>query len=498
MKPRQPEPTTQTAAAIKAAKKSRGMFISLYTKLLIGFTLLFSVVFAVSYYWFYQFSTEKAFDMISQDLEASLNGAVRFVDREAMLRLEAIAQDPDLLEATLNGSVVDMQPLADVMAISVWPQLSAVFQDSFSNALARHMATLSAESDAEDNVSDVSANSEGQEAEGQEAEGQETSLDISPEQAQASPYLSSNPDYLLLMNWLQQVNAIEPRAWPYIYVSSGGEREYIALADLWALYDPARAFTFLGRYTSSGPLYQGLEVFTVNAPRDRRTLSEEDRRNPLRWFLYNVGLLNRIGYEDRWGSWISAYQPIVNADGEHIGALGIDFAAQDVDDVQNAILDRVALAFGITYASLFVLVLLVSRIFTRPIVRLTSAAQSFGEGNYDQDLSLLRNKWFHDELVTLAVVLEGMADKIALRERKLKQEVVQLKIEIDEVKRQKQVEAIVDSESFQDLKKKAQAMRERKHVQRGDSKANNADEKSETTSDDQSSSYPNKGMSKVS
>jgi CHASE3 domain sensor protein len=48
-----------------------------------------------------------------------------------------------------------------------------------------------------------------------------------------------------------------------------------------------------------------------------------------------------------------------------------------------------------------------------------------------------------------------------IREQKLKQEIRQLRIEIDEVKRQKQVEEIVETDFFQDLKAKAQEIRKR-------------------------------------
>lgn len=49
-------------------KKNKVFFISLRIKLLIGFTLLFTVVFAVAFYWFYQFSTDLAMQRITDDL----------------------------------------------------------------------------------------------------------------------------------------------------------------------------------------------------------------------------------------------------------------------------------------------------------------------------------------------------------------------------------------------------------------------------------------------
>jgi len=52
-----------------------------------------------------------------------------------------------------------------------------------------------------------------------------------------------------------------------------------------------------------------------------------------------------------------------------------------------------------------------------------------------------------------------MIDKVYEREQTLRKQVEELKIVIDESKRQKQVEEIVDSEFFHELKVKAEQMR---------------------------------------
>ena len=49
-----------------------------------------------------------------------------------------------------------------------------------------------------------------------------------------------------------------------------------------------------------------------------------------------------------------------------------------------------------------------------------------------------------------------------IREQNLKQEIQQLRIEIDEAKRQKQVREIVETDSFQTLQAKAEEMRRRR------------------------------------
>ena len=48
-----------------------------------------------------------------------------------------------------------------------------------------------------------------------------------------------------------------------------------------------------------------------------------------------------------------------------------------------------------------------------------------------------------------------------IREQRLKQEIQQLRIEIDEVKRQQQVAEITETDFFQDLKNKAEEIRRR-------------------------------------
>ena len=67
---------------------------------------------------------------------------------------------------------------------------------------------------------------------------------------------------------------------------------------------------------------------------------------------------------------------------------------------------------------------------------------------------------YPDEIETMQGVFKGMVDKVYKREEVLRQQLRDLKIEIDQSKRQKQVSEIVDSEFFQDLRTKAQKMRD--------------------------------------
>jgi HAMP domain-containing protein len=105
-------------------------------------------------------------------------------------------------------------------------------------------------------------------------------------------------------------------------------------------------------------------------------------------------------------------------------------------------------------------VLLVDRIIARPILRVTSAAAAIEAQKFEvESLSPVAQRT--DELGQLARVFQTMARQIYVREQRLKQQVQDLRIEIDEAKRQKQVQEIVETDFFQDLVSKAHTLRKR-------------------------------------
>jgi DNA repair ATPase RecN len=64
-----------------------------------------------------------------------------------------------------------------------------------------------------------------------------------------------------------------------------------------------------------------------------------------------------------------------------------------------------------------------------------------------------------DELGQLVRVFQDMVREVDLREEKLRQEVHQLRIRIDESKRQQQVEQLTETDFFQELQPKAGELR---------------------------------------
>jgi hypothetical protein len=332
----------------KQSEKRTG-FVSLRVKLLVGFTLLFTVVFAGAFYWFSDFAERVALRRIHEDLKATLEAAAAGVDGDELIALY------------------------------------------------------------------------------QEGEPREDGF-------------TDDPRYWRQLEWLDTVHGIEPRAWPYSYVEGDRSEELIFITDLYAKYDPTAAVPF--GYSCYNDPECGDPDPNLQALADRTVLEKEP-------------------YTDKWGSWISGYAPIKNSKGEVVAGLGIDFKADYVDQVKRAVRNQVWIAFGITYTTLFILVFLVSGTLSRPIVTLTKAAERIGEGDYEQDLSHLIKDRFPDEIDTLAKVFGIMVSKVYQREQTLIRRVEELRIEIDEVKRRKQVSEIVETDFFQDLQAKARRMRSR-------------------------------------
>jgi HAMP domain-containing protein len=378
-----PTSATEDVKTVKTQPREP-VFISLRWKLLVGFTLLFSIVFAIAFYWFYTFATEQALNRIQADLLDTLDGATRSINPDLLTSLAADPGKPNEAgEAWLAVANAEEEESPDAV------QLREYASQKFGQA--------------------------------------------------AQVGFSEDERYQKLMDQLQVIHDIEPRAWPYIFIKAEGEQRLTYVADLWARYDPSKAAPFM--FTrSSKRSYNGLNELT-------KRLDDNDEFTP---------------YTDDFGSWVSAYQPILDANGNSVGAMGVDFEADYVYQVQGAIRDRVFAAFVITYLGLFILVFWVSRTLTRPISTLTVAAARIGEGDYSQDLTEVKpGGRVSDEIGTLADVFMIMTSKVYQREQTLRKQVEALKIEIDDTKRKAQVSEIADTEFFRDLQKKAREMRQR-------------------------------------
>lgn len=96
--------------------------------------------------------------------------------------------------------------------------------------------------------------------------------------------------------------------------------------------------------------------------------------------------------------------------------------------------------------------------FIQQMLRITAAAGALEAGVYDP-CSLDEVGRRTDELGQLARVFQRMANEVQAREQRLKQEVQQLRIQIDETKKAREVAQITESDYFQHLQQRVKEMR---------------------------------------
>lgn len=69
-----------------------------------------------------------------------------------------------------------------------------------------------------------------------------------------------------------------------------------------------------------------------------------------------------------------------------------------------------------------------------------------------------------DELGQLARVFQKMTEQVQLRENQLKQQVQELKIQIDKTKKEQQVAEIIETDNFQNLKQKLKRLKAKQKI----------------------------------
>jgi methyl-accepting chemotaxis protein len=168
-----------------------------------------------------------------------------------------------------------------------------------------------------------------------------------------------------------------------------------------------------------------------------------------------------VAIEDQWGRWVSGFAPIRNSQGEVVAAVGVDMRETTVIALQTRIKNALLPALMLTYAVLFLSVWIIAYSISRPLRTLTLAAERVADGDYSENVIPHINTYVRDETSTLSDVFRQMVDKVAARERSLKKQVQELRIEIDRVKQTAQVSEIVETDFFQDLQAKAKNMRRR-------------------------------------
>jgi HAMP domain-containing protein len=247
-------------------------------------------------------------------------------------------------------------------------------------------------------------------------------------------------DYWDHVNELADIRATNPEASPYSFVV--GDDGDIRFIGSWGA---------LGFPTSSDP---------PDGARYGQPAGEVVPPETLDYFARGaVETTEQPRYTDEFGTWVSAYTPIVDAAGTTVGVLGVDYPLSYVEEVRSDVVRVLYPVFAGAYVVLLVIVVMLSRSLTRRLSRLSLVSRRVADGDYEVDVSEAARSRFPDEMTELAESFGAMAEKVGARERSLVRQVQVLKVEIDEAKRSRDVADITETEFFTNLTSAAAAMR---------------------------------------
>ncbi|MFB0536927.1 MAG: HAMP domain-containing protein [Anaerolineae bacterium] len=128
--------------------------------------------------------------------------------------------------------------------------------------------------------------------------------------------------------------------------------------------------------------------------------------------------------------------------------------------IQTSVIRSVLVSVAVIVLGAFISFLL-SRSITQPVRKLTGAARAIERDERFEPERIASLTKARDELAQLARVFSQMAVEVQTREERLKRQVEELRIEIDEVRKAWQVAEITESEYFQNLQEHARKMRKR-------------------------------------
>ena len=153
-------------------------------------------------------------------------------------------------------------------------------------------------------------------------------------------------------------------------------------------------------------------------------------------------------YTDEYGSFISAYAPILTSDKRQVGVIAMDIAADTIIQEQRQILIQSTAVFLVVLALGIILGNFASNALTRPLAKLTQGALAIQLGKFDQHIDINT----HDEIGDLAKIFNGMAGEIQNLINSLEQRIAERTTDL-ELSRQQSVKRANELQSISEISK---------------------------------------------
>jgi len=152
--------------------------------------------------------------------------------------------------------------------------------------------------------------------------------------------------------------------------------------------------------------------------------------------------------------------------GETVAAQMVYVPASEILDSAHRAFLLIMGIFVLIFAAVIILInVLLRRLVVWPAHRMSTVAAMISQGELGSEAAARNIDTLdgvarrHDELGQSARALQKMAREVFAREQRLKEQVQQLRIEIDQAKKDREVQEIVETDFFQDLKDKAGRLR---------------------------------------
>lgn len=136
--------------------------------------------------------------------------------------------------------------------------------------------------------------------------------------------------------------------------------------------------------------------------------------------MYNVSLLPKLRKsfqgatadkevtKDRWGTWLSAYAPILNDNDDTVAIIGVDVSIQTILNERRRIRNRIITVFIFSvFLSMFT-AYFISKSITKTIVKIIDTTKLISQGKYDVSLEINRS----DEIGQLVSAINDMSKNI--------------------------------------------------------------------------------------
>ena len=200
-------------------------------------------------------------------------------------------------------------------------------------------------------------------------------------------YPEDNPRFRVHMDWLQTVEDYHPNAYVYTYVKGPNPGDVIGIGSTGYFRRPQEGFKFCQLYNSNDQtrIYDGLFQRTDV------------------WEIY----------QDSYGNWITSYAPIKDANGEIVGAVGVDVPADVIVQMEKDLLPMALLSFGMSFLIVIVIMLRFTDTVTIPIQNMVQILSEFGGHEPRMNFSEIKRRGIHrDEIDTLIEAMQSMVARI--------------------------------------------------------------------------------------